>query len=78
MASYSLQIANPNQGNLDSGNAVTAGTAAPTTGSAIELRIDLAGNWDLFAVRQAFATFLVYLSDPEYNQSLPMVNASNS
>jgi hypothetical protein len=75
VASLSLQIAPGFAGNLDVGFSVTAGTAAPTTANNVEVRIDLASNWDVHEVRQAFDTFLMYLLDTNYNQSLPQANA---
>lgn len=75
MASFSLQV-KPGFENSVNPADIAAGTAAPTTATDLEVRIDLvnaaAGSgWTVTKVRYAFDAILAYLQDPNYNASVP-------
>lgn len=75
MASASFQIAR-NGGAIDNlvagSQAVTEGTAAPTTPNGIEIRIDVAGGWTKAEVRRAIETIWRYLENPLNSTSIPL------
>lgn len=74
MASVSFQIANTGDTifNLGTGaDQVVEGTAAPTAGGNIEVRIDLAAPWNRASVRRALETLWRYLDDPGKSTSIP-------
>jgi hypothetical protein len=63
MASASFQIARTglNEGGSSS---VTEGTAAPTTGNDIEVRIDLAAGWTKLEIEEALERIVRFILDP--------------
>lgn len=67
MASVSLQVLNSGltQYNPDS---ITTGTAAPTTANAIEVRIDVAGSWNLNEIKEALDSIYKRLIDGRFTQ----------
>lgn len=75
MASASFQIARNGDAidNLAAGSqAVTEGTAAPTTANGIEVRIDVAGGWTKAEARRALETIWRYIQDPLTSTSIPL------
>lgn len=75
MASASFQIAR-NGSSIDilanGSQAVTEGTAAPTTANGIEVRIDVAGGWTKNEINEALDTIWRFLSNPLNSTSIPL------
>lgn len=75
MASFSIQVLPGFEDSLNPGD-VTVSTAAPTTATAMEIRIDLvnaaAGSgWTVTKVRRALDVALAYLLEVDLNTSVP-------
>jgi hypothetical protein len=75
MASFSIQVSPGFEDSLNPAD-VTAGTAAPTTATDLEVRIDLVNatggaGWTVTKVRRAFDVILAYLLEVDLNTSLP-------
>ncbi len=68
MASISFQVLNSGLHNLTP-DAITTGSAAPTTGNAIELRIDLAGGWNVQKVIEALEALENRITDGRFTQN---------
>lgn len=75
MASASFQIARNGDAidNLAAASqAVSEGTAAPTTANGIEVRIDVAGSWTKAEVRRALDTIWRYIENANFCTSIPL------
>lgn len=78
MASYSLQVLPGLEQQLgnDATAVITVSTNAPTTATAVEVRIDLVNatggaGWTVSKLQSAFDNIIRFLIDPENQTSVP-------
>jgi hypothetical protein len=71
MASVSFQVARTGLSEGGTSN-VTEGTAAPTTGNNVEVRVDMAANWTKLEIEEALDRIVRFFLDATVSTSIPL------